>query len=341
MRILLTGGEGYLGALMGPALLGRGHHVEVVDACFFDSGSLVPGERRRPPVRRGDVRDLDIPDLEGFDAVVHLAELSNDPLGDLAPELTRAVNLTGTTQLAERAKRAGVRRFVHMSSCSVYGVADEDVVDETSPVNPQTEYARCKVGVEHAVGVMADASFAPTFLRNATAYGLSPRMRFDLVVNNLAGVAHSTRRIVMTSDGTPWRPLVHARDIANAVVCVLDAPEEAVRGQILNVGSSQQNHQVREVAEVVGEVFTGCEVSFGPSGGDNRSYRVSFDKIHQVLPGFRCEWDLRRGVEELHDAFARIGLDEATFRGRPWTRLAQIRWMLEHELVDDDLRWSW
>jgi nucleoside-diphosphate-sugar epimerase len=340
VRILLTGGEGYLGALMGHALLARGHDVQVVDTCFYDSRSLVRAEPRSPAVRRCDVRDLELGDLEGFDAVVHLAELSNDPLGDLAPDLTERVNLLGTTRLAERAKAAGVRRFVHMSSCSVYGVADDEVVDESSPVNPLTEYARCKVEVERAVGALADDGFAPTFLRNATAYGLSPRMRFDLVVNNLAGVAHTTRRIVMTSDGTPWRPLVHARDIARAVGCVLDAPDDVVRGEILNVGSNDQNHQVRDIAGIVGDVFTGCEVSFGPPSGDDRSYRVSFDKIRRVLPDFRCEWDVRGGVEELHAAFARIGLDEATFRGRPWTRLDQIQWLLDHELVDDDLRWT-
>ena len=264
-----------------------------------------------------DIRRLTAADLEGADAVVHMAELSNDPLGQLSPTITYQINHQGSVRLAQLAKRAGVDRFVYMSSCSVYGVADGEV-DETSPINPQTAYAECKTMVERDLTAMASDTFAPTFLRNATAFGASPRMRFDIVLNNLAGLAWTEKKIAMVSDGTPWRPLVHGLDIAKAIRCVLAAPVELVAGEVFNVGSSEQNYRVREIAEIVGAEFPGCEVTFGASGGDNRSYRVSFDKINNKLPGFSCDWDAVAGARQLHQVFRQIDLDAGhLLRSRP------------------------
>lgn len=338
MRILVTGTEGYLGCLLAPHLLRLGHDVIGVDASYYVNGWLYHGVDTTARTLVRDVRHLTADDLAGADAVVHLAELSNDPLGELSPEITYAVNHHGSVRLARLAREAGVSRFVYTSSCSVYGVAD-GLVDETSPVNPQTAYAHCKALVERDVAQLADESFSPTFLRNATAFGASPRMRFDVVLNNLAGLAWTTRRIALTSDGTPWRPLVHALDIARAVTCVLDAPAEAVRAQTFNVGATDHNYPVREIAEVVGEVFPGCEVSFGPPGADNRSYRVSFDKISSQL-GFTCAWDLHDGARQLYDVFSAIGLDEATFGGRGHTRLKQLKHLIATHQVDAELFWT-
>ena len=339
MKILVTGTEGYLGCLLAPELLRRGHQVTGVDTGFYKAGWLYNGLDRTPETLVKDIRHVTEEDLAGHDAVVHMAELSNDPLGQLSPTITHRVNHRGSVRLAELAKRAGVRRFVYMSSCSVYGVATGDDVTEASPTNPQTAYAECKTLVERDVAELADDSFSPTFMRNATAFGASPRMRFDIVLNNLAGVAWTTKEIAMTSDGTPWRPLVHALDIGKAIRCVLDAPVDVVHNQIFNVGDTAQNYQVKEIADAVASVFTDCRVSFGDAGADNRSYRVSFEKINTQLPGFSCEWTAERGARQLFDLFTRIDLTDEDFTGRGHTRLKQLEWLIRTGQVDAELFW--
>jgi nucleoside-diphosphate-sugar epimerase len=339
VRILVTGTEGYLGSLLAPTLLSRGDEVTGLDTGYYKNGWLYNGVRETPHTLVKDVRHVTPDDLAGFDAVVHMAELSNDPIGDRIGDVTYDINHHGSVALASAAKRAGVSRFVYMSSCSVYGVAD-GTVDETSPTDPQTAYARCKALVERDVTALADDDFSPTFLRNATAFGASPRQRFDIVLNNLAGLAWTTHRIAMTSDGTPWRPLVHGLDIAKAIRAVLDAPRESVHAQVLNVGADSNNYTVREIAETVGAEFPGCEVSFGEPSADNRSYRVSFAKIREVLPGFETDWDAAAGAAQLHRVFEQIALDTETFTGRGHTRLAQIEHLLKTGQVDPQLFWT-
>jgi nucleoside-diphosphate-sugar epimerase len=339
MRVLVTGTEGYLGCLLAPVLMSRGHDVLGVDTGYYASGWLYNGVPQTTRTLRKDIRHITREDLEGVDAIVHMAELSNDPLGELLSEVTYTVNHAGSVRLAELAIEAGVERFVYMSSCSVYGVAD-GVVDETSPVNPQTAYADCKTLVERDLRKLASDSFSPTFMRNATAFGASPRQRFDIVLNNLAGLAWTTGRIAMNSDGTPWRPLVHGLDIAKAIYCALEAPREAVHNETFNVGSNEQNYQVREIAETVGRIFTGCEVTFGPSGGDNRSYQVNFDKISSQLPGFSCNWNAERGARQLHEVFTHIQLDAETFTGRGHTRLKQLEHLIRTKQLDPELFWT-
>jgi nucleoside-diphosphate-sugar epimerase len=339
VKVLVTGTEGYLGCLLAATLLQEGNDVVGVDTGYYKAGWLYPGLDRTPYTLATDIRRLSADDLRGVDAVVHMAELSNDPLGELIKDVTFEVNHAGSVRLAQLAKAAGVRRFVYMSSCSVYGVADGEV-DESSATDPQTSYAVCKSLVERDVAAMADDDFAPTFLRNATAFGASPRMRFDIVLNNLAGLAWTTRRIAMTSDGTPWRPLVHALDIAKAIRCVLAADIPIVHNETFNVGSDSQNYQVREIAEAVAGVFPGCDLTFGDSGGDNRSYRVSFEKITKKLPGFSCDWDAVRGAQQLHDVFAAVDLDVGTFEGRGHTRLKQLEYLMRTRQLDNQLFWS-
>ncbi len=341
MKVLVTGTEGYLGCLLAPELLRDGYDVVGVDTGYYKHGWLYRGTDRTPYTIDTDLRHLTADDLEGVDAVVHMAELSNDPLGALAPDVTYKINHVGSVRLATLAKQVGVSRFVYMSSCSVYGVATGEDVTEVAPVNPQTPYAECKVLVERDISAMADDSFSPTFLRNATAYGASPRMRFDIVLNNLAGVAWTTGTIAMTSDGTPWRPLVHSLDIAKAIRCVLAAPRDLVHNEIFNVGDSAQNYQVKEIADAVAAVFPGCTPSFGDNGGDNRSYRVDFTKINSMLPGFACEWDAHRGARQLYDVFARIGLDAETFTGRGHTRLKQLQYLIATRQLDAELFWTY
>lgn len=339
MKVLVTGTEGYLGCLLAPELLRDGHQVLGVDTGFYRAGWLYNGVDRTAATLVRDIRQLTADDLAGVDAVVHMAELSNDPLGQLSPTITYEINHQGSVRLAELAKQAGVTRFVYMSSCSVYGVADGEV-DETSPVNPQTAYADCKTMVERDLLAMADDDFSPTFMRNATAFGASPRMRFDIVLNNLSGLAWTTGRIAMVSDGSPWRPLVHAMDIGQAIRQVLNASRDLVHAEIFNVGSSEQNYQVRDVAQIVGDTFPGCEVTFGDSGGDNRSYRVSFEKINNKLPGFACEWDAVKGAQQLLRIFGSIEMDEATFTGRGHTRLTQLQHLISTGQVDERLFWT-
>lgn len=338
MNVIVTGSDGYLGCLVTSDLLRHGHEVTGIDTGFYRNGFLYNGLDVQPRTVTKDVRNLTEGDLEGADAVVHMADLSNDPLGQLAPDVTHKINHRGAVHLAELAKKVGVSRFVHMSSCSVYGVADGEV-DETSPVNPQTAYAECKVLVERDVTALADDGFSPTFMRNATAFGASPRMRFDIVLNNLAGLAWTTGKIAMTSDGTPWRPMVHALDIAKAIRCVLAADRGLVHAERFNVGDSRQNYQVREIAQTVAAEFPGCELSFGNNDGDNRSYRVNFEKINNKLPGFACEWDAARGARQLHRVFRAIDMDEETFTGRGHTRLKQLEHLIGTGQIDTDLFW--
>jgi nucleoside-diphosphate-sugar epimerase len=341
MKVLVTGVDGYIGAVLAPLLIDRGIEVVGLDCGFYRDGWLYNDQRPRPLTLTKDIRSVTAGDLAGFEAVVHLAELSNDPLGDLDERTTYAVNHQGSVRLARTCKDAGVRRFVYASSCSVYGAAEDGGErDETSTPNPQTAYAKCKVLVERDVGAMADERFSPTFLRNATAFGASPRMRFDIVLNNLAGLAWTTKEIRMTSDGTPWRPLVHVNDISQAVALALTAPIDRVHNQIFNVGDDAQNYRIREIAEIVGKVFDGSTVTMGKPGGDNRSYRTSFAKIKRHLPDFRCRWTAERGAHQLYDTFKRIAMTKEMFQFRGFTRLEQLKHLIATGQIDPDLHWQ-
>ena len=340
MKIVLTGCDGYLGSLLGPELLRKGHEVTGIDTGFYREGTLYRTGGTAPLTMSKDLRQIAPEDLRGAEAVVHLAELSNDPLGQLAPNITYDINHKGSIRLADIARKAGVRRFVYTSSCSVYGVAESDFVDETSPVNPQTAYAICKTLVERDLKPMAGDQFSPTFLRNSTAYGASPHMRFDIVLNNLSGLAWTTKEIRMTSDGTPWRPLVHGLDICRAIIAVLEAPREAVHNEIFNVGDTKQNYRVKEIAEIVAEAFPGCRLSFGAPNPDNRSYRVSFEKIQKHLPGFRCVWDARRGAQQLYELFKKIDMPPEVFQHRTFTRLKQLEYLIRTKQIDGNFFWN-
>jgi nucleoside-diphosphate-sugar epimerase len=342
MKVLITGTEGYIGARLAPWLTVRGHEVVGLDTGFYRDGTLYLDPIGLPQLPRTICKDLRtvVPqDFEGFDAVVHLAELSNDPLGQNRPEITFRINHEGSVRIAQAARRAGVKRLVYASSCSVYGIGAADLVDETSPVNPQTAYAQCKTLVERDLKPMAEPDFSVVFLRNATAYGASPRMRFDIVLNDLCALAWTRKKIAMISDGSPWRPIVHVEDICEAFRCALEGPAEVVNGEVFNVGATQENYRVRELAEIVASVFPGCEVSVGPPGGDNRSYRVSFDKIATKLPGFKARWTARSGAEELRRLFERVEMSPETYEFRAFTRLKQMKYLQRTRQVDENLYW--
>jgi len=340
MRVLVTGTEGYLGHVLVPTLFDAGHEVVGVDTGYYREAQLFRGVDRQAFTRFDDIRALTPAHFDGVEAVIHMAELSNDPLGELAPTITYDINHEGSLHLARLAKAAGVEPFVYMSSCSVYGVATGSDITEEDPVNPQTAYAECKVFVERDLRPMASDGFSPTFMRNATAYGASPRMRFDIVVNNLSGLAWTTKRIAMNSDGTPWRPLVHALDIAKALRCVLAAPREVVHNETFNVGDTSHNYQVREIAEIVAGVFPGCELSFGSLDSDNRSYRVNFDKINSALPGFACEWNVERCARQLRSVFEQLQMGEDIFNHRAFTRLKMLRHLIETQQIDERFFWK-
>lgn len=343
MKVLVTGTNGYVGSVLGPYLTARDMSVIGLDTGFYRDGWLYSDNKslpRTPPTINKDLRAVTADDLAGVDAVVHLAELSNDPLGQNDPTITFEINHKGSIRLAELARKAGIKRFVYASSCSIYGAGTGDFLDETAPPNPQTAYAECKALVEQDIGKMAGDDFCPVFLRNATAYGPSPRMRFDIVINDLCALAWTVKRIAMVSDGSPWRPVVHVADMCEAMYRALLAPADAVRGQIFNVGQNSENFRVRELAAIVAAEFPGCEVTTGPSGGDNRSYRVNFDKINTRLPGFKCSFTARDGAQQLRNIFERIQMTEEVHRFRAFTRLKQLQYLQKTNQVDSKLYWT-
>jgi nucleoside-diphosphate-sugar epimerase len=341
MKILVTGTEGYIGARLAPWLHAHGHEVCGLDTGLYRDGCLYldASQGFAPRTAYKDLRTVSKADFEGFDTVIHLAELSNDPLGQNRPEITFKINHEGSLRIATAAREAGVRRFVYASSCSVYGVGTGEFLDESSPTNPQTAYAQCKVLVERDLLALADDRFSVVFLRNATAYGPSPRMRFDIVLNDLCALAWTKKHIAMVSDGSPWRPIVHIEDICEAMRCAAEAPADAVNAEVFNVGQTGENFRIREIAQIVAAAFPCCEVSAGPSGQDNRSYRVSFDKIASRLPGFRARWTARKGAEELQRLFERIEFDQSTYEYRAFTRLKQLKYLQRTGQIDADLFW--
>jgi len=343
VKIFVTGTEGYIGSRLVPHLCSQGHEVVGLDTGYYRDGWLFSDNARMPVSARTifkDLRTISADDLRGCDAVVHLAELSNDPLGQNNPEVTHKINHHGSVMLAEAAREVGIRRFVYTSSCSVYGAGTGDFLDETAKTNPQTAYAECKVLVERDVGQMAGTDFSPVFLRNATAYGPSPRMRFDIVINDLCALAWTTKRIAMVSDGSPWRPVVHVDDICRAIQLSLAAPQEAIHGKVFNVGQNSDNYRIREIAQIIASEFPGCEVTMGPSGGDTRSYRVNFERIHRELPGFSCQYTPRDGARQLRQLFERIQMSPETYQFRAFTRLKQLKYLQSTRQVDADFYWT-
>lgn len=339
MRILLTGHKGYIGAVAASMLHSAGHEVVGLDTDLFDGCDFGEAPPRLPEVRK-DMRDLEKADLAGFEAVVHLAALSNDPLGNFDKSLTYDINHGGSVRLAEMAKQAGVKRFVFSSSCSTYGSAGDAIHDETAPLNPVTAYAETKVMFEADLSRLADDDFSPTSMRNATAYGVSPRLRLDVVLNDFVASAYATGRIHIKSDGTPWRPIVHIRDIIAAMISVLNAPRETVHNEVFNVGRTEENYRISELADIVAETVPGCRIEYAAGGGpDKRCYRIDFDKIRRVLPDFQPQWTARDGAKELYDACRTVGLSADDLALGRYIRITNIQRLIDAGELDSSLRW--
>jgi nucleoside-diphosphate-sugar epimerase len=340
VRVLLTGHRGYIGAVLGPLLVARGHEVVGLDSdlyarCTFGSPASLPA---LPEVRK-DIRDVEAADLQGFDAVVHLAGLSNDPLGDYQPRLTHEINHAATVRLAELARAAGATRFLFSSSCSIYGAAGDALLDETAAANPVTPYGESKARAERDLAAIADDRFSPTFLRSATAYGVSPRLRFDLVLNNLVAWAMTTGRVLLKSDGTPWRPIVHIEDIARAFAAVLEAPRERVHAEAFNVAATGENYRIRDLAAVVEEAVPGSRVELATDASpDARTYRVNGDKLARAFPDARPRWTARAGACQLRDAYRSEALDAGEFEGPRYKRIAHVLRLRQEGLLDETLR---
>jgi nucleoside-diphosphate-sugar epimerase len=341
MRVLVTGHHGYIGSVLAPALQEAGQEVVGLDTFYYRGCNFGDGTEFKPALAL-DLRDVQPAELDGFDAIVHLAALSNDPLGDFNPNWTYAINRDGTIALARAAKEAGVRRFVFASSCSMYGAAEGDAaLTEDAPLRPLTPYAESKVAAEEALTELAGDDFAPVSMRNATVYGLSPRLRLDIVLNNLVAWAHATGAIRLQSDGSSWRPLIHVRDVARAALALLEAPEEVVRGEAFNIGSDVQNYRIRELAEIVHDRLPHCEVTFAEgASADPRSYRVDFSKFESAFPQCRFEWTAERGADELALGYEDVGLTFEDFQGHRYIRLGQLRRLLDANALDAELRWN-
>src|SRR2546423_2048610 len=340
MRVLITGHNGYIGSVLSPMVRAAGHDVVGLDTFLFEGGTFGKYGPQIEAIRM-DLRDVEVSDLRGFDAVMHLAALSNDPVGDLNPQCTYDINHHGSVRLARLAKQAGVKRLIFASSCSLYGVAGDEMLTEQAAMNPITPYGASKVLFEREVSRLADDDFSPTFLRNATAYGVSPRLRADVVVNNLVGMAFTTGEVLIQSDGTPWRPLVHIEDIARAFIAVLHAPRNLVHDEAFNVGRTEENYRVRELGALVEQVVSGSKVRYAEGGGpDPRCYRVDCGKLMRTLPEYRPQWTVRLGMEQLRDAFENNGLTSDELLGDRYFRIKRLRTLQSQGLLDDSLRWT-
>ncbi|MGH8531852.1 MAG: NAD-dependent epimerase/dehydratase family protein [Gammaproteobacteria bacterium] len=338
MRVLVTGHCGYIGSVLVPMLLCEGHELVGLDSDLFERCTFTGTLADVPHVKK-DIRDVNKTDLVGFDAIIHLAGLSNDPLGDYKPSLTEEINEKASVRLAALAKEVGVHRFLFASSCSNYGAAGSDFLTETASFNPVTPYGLSKVNVEKAVSKLADNTFSPTFLRASTAYGLSPRLRFDLVLNNLIAWAFTSGRVYMKSDGTPWRPIVHVEDIARAYVSILNAPREQIHNEAFNIGATSENYQIRDLAEIVRDIVPNCRIEYAPdASADLRCYRVDCTKIAKTIHGFKPQWTARRGAEQLYIAYNKVGLTIEDFEGEKFKRISHVTKLIADGMLDDSLR---
>jgi nucleoside-diphosphate-sugar epimerase len=340
MKVLVTGSLGYIGTVLVPMLMEKGHEVVGLDTDYYEQCTFTGAVPKVPTINK-DVRDIEKDDVEGFEAIIHLAGLSNDPLGDYRPELTEDINEKASVRLAQIAKTVGVKRFLFASSCSNYGAAGNDFLTEEAAFNPVTPYGRSKVKVEQALTEMADKEFSPTYIRASTAYGVSPRLRFDLVTNNLTAWAFTVGQVYLKSDGFPWRPIVHVEDISRAYIAALQAPRELIHDEGFNVGTTTENYQIREIAELVKDVVPGCEVSFAPDAGpDKRNYRVDCNKLACVLRDFKPQWTGRRGIEQLYEEYKKVGLTLEEFEGPKYMRIAHIKGLVDKGKLDGNLRWT-
>lgn len=340
MKVLVTGHDGYIGSVLVNKLIECGHDVKGIDTGYFDRCHFIDKKPKIQSIRK-DIRDLEIADVRGFDVIIHLAALSNDPLADLNPNLTLEINGMQSFRLAQLAKRAGVGRFIFASSCSVYGLGETDNLTEEAQTNPQSVYARSKILAEQSIGTIADRDFSPTYLRCGTVYGLSPKMRFDLVVNNLLGWAVTTSQIKILSAGSQWRPLVHVSDVASAYIAIAEAPIESIHNQAINIGSNIENYTIRDIAEVIKRVVPSTTIVYAnKSNTDTRSYRVDFSKLTRVLHNFRLGWTLEMSVAELYNLIQERGMTLDEFQSRRYTRLKQMKHLQERSILDNSLRFT-